>query len=159
LGGREPDLPRTAGRGRDGYTLGQRFWASFIGLDLRIDRFATVPPTVPPGRARKVQFGPSTRVDSWGRSRSIHREPGWFPLPRLVGIGGLTAAGDDVVVLEASSPDGRVRFLVRTDRAVQPEYRLELVLDGIDATWPVVCAVRYTDAGGGEQVLLVPVLQ
>jgi hypothetical protein len=103
--------------------LGRRFWASFIGLDLRIDRFATVPPTVPPDRPF-IRSGPSTRVGNWGRSRSIQREPGWFPLPRLVGAGGLTAAGDDVVVLEASSPDGRVRFLVRTDRAVQPEYRL-----------------------------------
>jgi hypothetical protein len=63
------------------------------------------------------------------------------------------------VVLEASSPDGAARFLVRADWADQPEYTLELVLQDVDATRPLVYPVQYISANGGEQVLLVPVVQ
>jgi hypothetical protein len=63
------------------------------------------------------------------------------------------------VVLEASSPDGAARFLVRSTGAIVPAYELELVLRGVDATLPLVSAVRYTGASGNQQVLLVPVAQ
>jgi hypothetical protein len=155
LGGREPHLPRTAGRGRDGYALWQRFWASFIGLELPPDRFVVVPTR----EASTFTSSPSARGSSRHSSQTSRLAPGWFELPPLLEVSGLTAAGGDVVVREASSPDGGARFLVRTNGAVQPEYRLELVLQGVDAVRPQACAVRYIRASGGEQVLLVPVAQ
>ncbi|MFE9635831.1 hypothetical protein [Streptomyces sp. NPDC006463] len=63
------------------------------------------------------------------------------------------------MVLEASSPDGRVRFLVRGHGTDCPEYSLELVLVGVDAARPMVASIRYPKAEGGEQALLVPVVQ
>ncbi|WP_234392298.1 hypothetical protein [Streptomyces sp. WM6378] len=86
-------------------------------------------------------------------------EPGWFALPPLLEVSGLTAAGGDALILEASSPDRGARFLVRRHGTVPPEYRLELVLQGVDAARPLVSSVRYATASGNEQVLLVPVIQ
>jgi hypothetical protein len=155
IGGWQPRLPRTAERGRDGYTLRRRFWASFINLNLPPARFSVV----------------STRAESAALPRSPSQEssregvrtgrpaPGWFALPPLLEVGGLTAAGGDVVVLEASSPDGGARFLVRTEGTVRPEYMLELILHGRVAARPLVSAIRYVRANGTEQVLLVPVIQ
>ncbi|MEU5102105.1 MULTISPECIES: hypothetical protein [unclassified Streptomyces] len=83
--------------------------------------------------------------------------PGWFALPPLLTVGGLTAAGSDAVVLETTSPDGRARILVRSRGDLGREYSLELVLRGVDAAEPVVSTVKYLRADGGEQMLLVPV--
>lgn len=156
IGGHPPYLPRAGGRGRDGYTLRQRFWASFIGVDLRLACSVTetrkAPPTLDSSRPQKTT---STR-----RTLRGALEPGWFVLPPLLEAGGLAAAGGDTVVLEASSPDDATMFRVRADHGVvQPEYTLELVLHGVDATRPLVCAVRYPRADGSEQLLLVPVVQ
>jgi hypothetical protein len=84
--------------------------------------------------------------------------PGRFLLPRLPQVGGLTAAGGDAVLLEASSPDGSARFLVRGQGTTRPEYSLELVLLGTDATGPLMTAVGYAGPDGTEQLLLVPVV-
>ncbi|MFF3497687.1 hypothetical protein [Streptomyces sp. NPDC003247] len=85
--------------------------------------------------------------------------PGWFPLPRLPQVAGLAAAGDDAVVLEALSPDGTVRFLVRSHGNSAPEYSLELIVCGVPEGVPLMTAVRYTSAQGPERVLLVPVVR
>lgn len=150
LGGGQLHSPRSAERGRDGYTLRQRLWASFIGVDLPSARLA-----------RKASTGiprSSTREEPSREGQRVSRpEPGWFALPSLLAVGGLTAAGGDAVMLEASSPDRRARFLVRSRGIVRPEYSLELVLHGVDAALPLVSAVRYTSTDGSEQVLLVPV--
>ncbi|MGW0883141.1 hypothetical protein [Streptomyces sp. NPDC002671] len=155
LGRGRPHRRRTVGRGRDGYTLRQRFWASFIGRDLPPTTLGTVPtPEAPAGSAR-----PSSPQSTRSQVPAGRLEPGWFALPPLAGAGGLTAAGGDAVILEASSPDGGARFLLRSQGTVRPEYRLELVLHGVDAARPLVSSVRYTTASGSEQVLLVPVVQ
>ncbi|MER6736514.1 hypothetical protein [Streptomyces puniciscabiei] len=83
----------------------------------------------------------------------------WFALPELGEVGGLTAAGGDAVLLEASSPDGAATFLVRAEGAVAPEYRLELILHHVEVTGPLVASIRYPTASGGEQTLLVPVVK
>jgi hypothetical protein len=155
LGGREPHFRRVVERRRDGYTLWQRFWASFIGVELPPGRFGVV--RTP--RTSTVAASPSAQDSSRHRPRTSRLAPGWFRLPPLPDISGLAAAGDDAVVLEASCPDGAARFLVRADWADQPEYTLELVLQGVDAARPLVCPVQYISANGGEQVLLVPVVQ
>lgn len=155
IGGRQPRLPRTVGRGRDGYTVWQRFWASFIGLDLRPASLGTVST---PEASTDLRILPS-REEARSGLPAGRLEPGWFALPPLLDIGGLTAAGGDAVILEASSPDSGARFLVRRHGTVAPEYRLELVLHGIDAARPLVSSVRYATASGSEQVLLVPVIQ
>ncbi|MFG6202126.1 hypothetical protein [Nonomuraea sp. JJY05] len=146
IGGRAPVPPRPAGRGRAGYSLRQRFWASFIGLDLPPKPSVLLPNTSAPQAASRP--GPAARLTS-----------GWFALPPLLAAGGLTAAGGDAVVLEASSPDGRATFLVRRHGGERPDYRLELVLRGVDAARPLVSELRYTRADGGEQVLIVPVVR
>lgn len=140
VGGRVPHPPRGV-RGREGYRFRQRFWASFIGVDLP-----------PAAVARRAAVVPRT---------SLRREPpqngGWYALPSLPAVGGVTAAGDDVVVLEETSPDGLVRFLVRSHGGDRPGFSLEVVLRGLDADRPLMCEVRYTKADGRERVLLVPV--
>lgn len=147
LGERATPHAGTSGRGRDGYTLGRRFWASFIGVNLPVDH--TEPVRSPTGLpvARERQSG----------SEPLGPDSGWFPLPRLLRVDGLTATGDDAIVMEASSPDTRTRFLLRTDGAEEPEFRLEVVYPHIDEGLLVVCAVRYTSADGDKRVILVPV--
>ncbi|MFG3410145.1 hypothetical protein [Streptomyces sp. NPDC048142] len=156
IGGRQPRLPRTAERGRDGYSLLLRIWASFIGLDLTPARRGTVPtPKASIVRPQPDALGERSRNGRQGGAVA----PGWFALPPLVAVGGLAAAGSDAVVLETSSPDGRARFLVRGRGDLGPGYSLELVLHGVDAAEPVVSTVKYPRADGNEQVLLVPVAQ
>ncbi|KOU36484.1 hypothetical protein ADK54_33305 [Streptomyces sp. WM6378] len=155
IGGRQPHLPRTVGRGRDGYTLRQRFWASFIGVDLPSASLGTVPTA----EASAGLPMPSSRESTRSGLLTGRLEPGWFALPPLLEVSGLTAAGGDALILEASSPDRGARFLVRRHGTVPPEYRLELVLQGVDAARPLVSSVRYATASGNEQVLLVPVIQ
>ena len=155
LGGRQPNLTRTAGRSRDGYTLRQRFWASFIGLALPPLRYGLAPTS----EASTLIASPPPRKPRRQGPSASRLPPGWFALPALLEVGGLAAAGSDTVVLEASSPDGAARFLVRSTGAIVPAYDLELVLRGVDATLPLVSAVRYTGASGNQQVLLVPVVQ
>nr|BFD94073.1 hypothetical protein KitaXyl93_54330 [Kitasatospora sp. Xyl93] len=143
-------------RARDGYTLWQRFWASFIGADLPSGHLDTVTLLLKkPAEDRH----PATREASIDRSRTNPLAPGWFSLPRLPQAGGLAAAGGDTVLLEASSPDGTARFLVRSHGDSVPEYSLELVVRGIEGAAPLMTAVRYAGPVGPERVLLVPVVQ
>jgi hypothetical protein len=133
----------------------QRFWASFTGLDLPPASFGTVStPEASTGLPMR-----SSREGTRSGLLAGRLEPGWFALPPVLEVAGLTAAGGDAVILEASSPDGGAKFLVRGHGTVRPEYRLELVLQGVDAARPLVSSVRYTTASGNEQVLLVPVVQ
>lgn len=141
LGVRPATLTSTGERGRAGYGLGQRLWASFIGVDLPPVRVVASPGRVSPAAPRRTPR---------------RREPGWFALPPLT-AGGLSAAGEDAVVLEAASPDGGTTFLVRRQGIVRPAYSLEVVMSGVDAARPLMSTVTYTRADGGEQVLLVPV--
>ncbi|WP_329466261.1 hypothetical protein [Streptomyces sp. NBC_01431] len=154
IGGR-PHVPRAGGRARDGYTVRQRFWASFTGLDLPWARVGSVSAPEAPVRPP----APSARPAASSDAIAGRLEPGWFALPPILTVAGLTAAGGDAVILETSSPDGGARFLLRTQGAGRPEYWLELVLRGVDAARPLVSPVRYTTAGGGEKVLLVPVVR
>ncbi|GAA3086066.1 hypothetical protein GCM10020000_85810 [Streptomyces olivoverticillatus] len=152
LGGRQPYLLRVVGRGRDGYTLRQRFWASFTGLDLPSSSLGTV-------SAPEASAGLPMSSSREGARLAGRLEPGWFALPPLLEVNGLTAAGSDAVALEAQSPDGRARFLVRSHGTACPEFSLELVLVRVSAARPLMSAVRYPGANGSEQVLLVPVVQ
>ncbi|MGW6239783.1 hypothetical protein [Streptomyces sp. NPDC055094] len=153
-GGRPPQLPRTAGRGREGNSLRLRVWASFVGRDLPPSRRGMAPTyETSAGLSRPALPGDDPR----NQQRASPLAPGWFELPPLLTGGGLTASGSDAVVLETSAPDGRARFLVRRRDGLRPEYSLELVLRDVDAARPTVTAVEYTTADGVGQVLLVPV--
>ncbi|MFF8772938.1 hypothetical protein [Kitasatospora sp. NPDC015120] len=61
------------------------------------------------------------------------------------------------MLLEASSPDGTARFLVRGHGEPAREYSLELVVPGVEDTVPLMTVVRYAAGNGAERVLLVPV--
>ncbi|MEU7488654.1 hypothetical protein [Streptomyces sp. NPDC042319] len=64
------------------------------------------------------------------------------------------------MVLEASSPDGRTRFLLRRPAGDSSEYRLELVVrEADDEDRPLLATVTYAQPGGDEHVLLVPVVR
>ncbi len=154
-GGRLPRLARTVERGRHGYSLWHRAWASFIGFDL-----SARPGTPIAAEAPAVAPWPSAVAgSSQGRRVGRPAPGGWLTMPPLPSSGALTAAGGDAVVLEASSPDGRAGFLVRRLGTLEAEYSLELVLHGVDAARPLVCAITYTQSDGSERVLLVPVVQ
>ncbi|MER7583713.1 hypothetical protein [Kitasatospora sp. NPDC097691] len=62
-------------------------------------------------------------------------------------------------MLEASSPDGSARFLVRGQDGSDPERNLELVAHGVEDATPLMAAVSYAQPAGSERMLLVPVLQ
>ena len=168
VGRPQPARAGAVGRARHGYTVGQRLWASFIGVDLppashRLRRGSKAPvyrllPIV--GQA-PVKWDPKVHVEGRGGGPfGLGRlDDGWFELPALGEAGGLTAAGGDAVLLEASSPDGGAVFFLRAEAGVTPEYRLEVVLRGGEAAGPLVAGVRYVAAGGGEQTLLVPVVR
>ncbi|MFJ7280626.1 hypothetical protein [Kitasatospora sp. NPDC098663] len=145
--------PPTGARAREGYTLRQRLWASFIGADLPSGPLTPEPvlPEDSAGNWHPIAAAPRDR------SRPQPLAPGWFPLAQLPQAAGLAAAGGDAVLLEASSPDGTARFLVRSHGESVPEYSLELVVRGIEGTAPLMTAVRYSNLVGPERVLLVPV--
>jgi hypothetical protein len=71
----------------------------------------------------------------------------------------LAAAGGDTVLLEASSPDGTARFIVRRHGDSVPGYSLELVVHGVEGSAPLMTTVRYAGVAGSERVLLVPVVR
>ncbi|WP_369217046.1 hypothetical protein [Streptomyces flavofungini] len=145
-GGRRPGPPRAAARGRTGYTLWQRVRASFTNVVL-------------PPRAPYVAVG--ARAQAVAPRPPVHSvAPGWFPLPRLSAAGALTASGADAVVLEASSPDRRSRFLLRRTADGTAAYSLELVVgDAHDEDRPLLYTVAYARPDGRERVLLVPVVR
>lgn len=147
--------PLTGGRARAGYTLRRRLWASFIGADLPSAPLVAEP--VPPEKST----GNRHPVSEAALDRSGPRPlaPGWFPLPQLPRAGGLAAAGGDTVLLEAASPDGTARFLVRRHGDTVPVYSLELVVHGAEGAAPLMTTVRYVGGAGSERVLLVPVVR
>ncbi|MEU6075478.1 hypothetical protein [Micromonospora sp. NPDC047074] len=129
-----PPRPAPAGRGREGYRLWQRVWASIINRQLpRLAATTVAPPRVPPAVRRPVA--------------------GWFGLPVVPTSGALTAAGDDRLVLEASSPDGGTLFLVRGAAA---DYQLEVTLLGGGDPGPLAASVRYAAVDGTEWEIVVP---
>lgn len=149
-GGHRTVPPRAAERGRAGYTLWQRTWASFTGVIL--------PPR--PVHVPTSASAPAPRQPSAHRPQARPAAPGWFTLPSLPTVGALAAAGSDAVVLDASSPDGRAGFLVRRPTGNASEYSLELVVrDADDEARPLLATVTYTQPDGPERVLLVPVVQ
>lgn len=138
-------------RAREGYTLRQRFWASFIGADLPT-RNAPNESVLPeqPAREPTVPTSEQPRISG----------SGWFPLPHLPSGAGLAAAGSDTVLLEARSPDGKVQFLVRGNDDSGAGYNLELVVREIDGAELLMTALRYNEGGDGlEKALLVPVMR
>ncbi|MCE3030120.1 hypothetical protein [Streptomyces sp. CMSTAAHL-2] len=168
IGRPQPSRVGAVGRARRGYTVGQRLWASFIGVDLppasHRPRWAPKAPVYRPllvkGQARvKWDSEAHDEVRGGGPFGPGRLDDGWFALPALGEAGGLTAAGGDAVLLEASSPDGGAAFLLRAEGGVTPEYRLEMVLRGGEAAGPLVARVRYVAASGGERTLLVPVVR
>ncbi|KJY34696.1 hypothetical protein VR45_16230 [Streptomyces sp. NRRL S-495] len=158
-GGTVAHRPLAGARAREGYTLRQRLWASFIGADLPAGPLVAGPlvaGTVSPGEpAGNRNPEPEAARD---RSRSRPIAPGWFSLPQLPRAGGLAAAGGDTPLLEAASPDGTARFLVRS-HGIPPGYSLELVVHGVEGTVPLMTVVEYSSLVGPEQVLLVPVVR
>lgn len=150
---RRPASLLASGRGREGHSLGQRFVASFTGTPLA-PAAALPPPT--PARTAGGESAASGR--SPARSWPVAAGPLWFPLPRLPTAGGLAASGSDRVVLESRSPDGKARYMLRTDGAVPPAYRLELVVRETTARL-LVSEIRYTGADARERLLLVPLVQ
>ncbi|MER5782527.1 hypothetical protein ABT104_12490 [Streptomyces mobaraensis] len=185
--GPAPAAPEPAERGRSGYTLWQRAWASFTGAVLP-PRPAAVHPqpaavhprpgsvhprpaavhpwlTAAHPRPGSVRTGTGRGPDGAPAGRAGERPssqpsaPGWFALPGLPAAGALSAAAGGAVVLEASTPDGRARFLVRRDHGGAPGYTLELVVrDPGDTDRPVFSTVTYGRPGEEERVLLVPVV-
>ncbi|GAA2230949.1 hypothetical protein [Streptomyces nogalater] len=128
-------------RGRAGYALWQRAWASFTGINL------PPRPGHAPGTAPRLTPAPRTQAAATA---------GWFALPSLPEAGALTASGSDTVVLEASSPDGRAFFVLRRTDGQTAEFALELVVrDTVDQ--PELATVTYTGPDGEERTLLIPV--
>ncbi|MFE3184200.1 hypothetical protein ACFXKR_25515 [Streptomyces violascens] len=144
-------IPPSPGRGWHGHTLRRRVWASFTGAELRPARSHGPLPD------EALLDLPSQPAPDRSRSRSL--APGWFTLPRLPQGSGLAAAGGDAVLIEASSPDGRARFLVRGPGITAPEHRLELILDTAGTDRPLMTVVSYPEPDGTEQLLLVPVVR
>ncbi|MEZ7002269.1 hypothetical protein [Streptomyces sp. AD55] len=140
--GRRTVFPRAGGRGRAGYALWQRAWASFTGVNLP-PRAGHTPDTAPP-------VTPAPRPQAAGAAA------GWFALPSLPAAGALTASGSDTVVLEARSPDGRAVFVLRRTGDQTAEYALELVVRDT-ADQPELATVTYTGPDGEEHTLLIPV--
>ncbi|WP_432933500.1 hypothetical protein ACQPZZ_18060 [Microbispora sp. CA-135349] len=147
LGG--PRLAPPAPRAWRGHTFPHRYWAGLLGIDLR-DRT---------GARVDLSGGVTTPEET---SRPFHGAPAtgspdarWFVLPRLPEPAGLLAAGDDAVVAEAVSPDGRAEFHVRRRDAAEADYALDVTLRDFDEL-PAVITVRYERAGGSEQELLLP---
>lgn len=148
-----PALRTSTGvRAREGYTLRQRFWASFIGADLPAGNLLTESVA----RERSAEY-PTVSAREQPRTSG----PGWFPLPLLPSGAGLAAAGSDTVLLEARSPDGKVQFLVRGQGDSGAGYSLELVVRDLDGAELLMTTVRYSEGGGEgpERALLVPVLR
>ncbi|WP_435218879.1 hypothetical protein [Streptomyces sp. bgisy034] len=140
--GRRAASPRAGERGRAGYALWQRAWASFTGINLP-SRPGRVPDTAP-------------RLTPAPRPQATPAAAGWFALPSLPAAGALTASGSDTVVLEAPSPDGRAVFVLRRTGGQTAEYVLELVVrDSVDQ--PELVTVTYTGPDGEEHTLLIPV--
>lgn len=154
IGARPSGTARTVGRGRAGHTLWQRVRASFLGFDLPVRPAPTAAPRTPAAVPRQ-----SAGEGSRDRRPDFRPTPGRFELPVLSPGGALTAAGGDAVVLEASSPDGRVAFLVRSAGEGEPSYSLELVLRGDDGARPLMCLIRYARPDGPVRELLVPVVR
>lgn len=148
---------RTGNRARAGYTVRQRLWASFIGADLPPAPLTAEPVLREEPTGNRHTASRTTR----DRSGTQPLAPGWFPLPQLPMVGGLAAAGGDTVLVEASSPDGTARFLVRRHGDTVPAYSLELVVHGPEgvADTTLMTTVRYTGGAGSERVLLVPVVR
>ncbi|MFJ7066191.1 hypothetical protein [Streptomyces sp. NPDC101115] len=140
--GRRAFAPRAGGRGREGYTLWQRVWASFTGIAL-------------PPRPEAAP-GPVPRPAPAPQPEAARAAAAWFALPSLPETGALTASGNDTVVLEAPSPDGRAVFVLHRTGDRTAEYALELVVrDTTDQ--PELATVTYTRQDGEEHTLLVPV--
>ncbi|MDQ0306015.1 hypothetical protein J2S46_000571 [Kitasatospora herbaricolor] len=149
-----------------------RLWASFLGLDLpparsfaetrherlQHERLQHERLRHEPLRHEPQESDPP-KVSPWTYESSALPEQGWFALPPLMEASGLAAAGGDAVAVEASAPGGRAVFLLRAGGGDLPEYTLEVVLRGAGADLPVMSVVKYTGAGGGEQVLLVPTVR
>lgn len=146
-----PYSPPPPGHGRNGHSLGQRVWASFTGVELRPARGRTAAPA--------PVVLPQPRPAPPDRPRAVALAPGWFALPQLPQAGGLAAASGDSVLIEASSPDGSARFLVRGPGVADPDHRLELIVDTAGADRPLMTAVGYTDPDGIGHLLLVPVVR
>ncbi|MCX5103680.1 hypothetical protein [Streptomyces sp. NBC_00439] len=132
-------------RGRAGYALWQRAWASFTGVIL------------PPRPVHHPAHAPQQAPAHQPQTRPV--APGWFALPPLPTARGLTASGSDAVVLEAASPDDRAAFVLRHPAGDAPEYSLELVVRGGDEEdRPLLATVTYAEPDGHKHVLLVPVV-
>lgn len=142
-GGSRTIPPRPAERGRAGYALWRRTWASFTGLGLP-PRPVHVPVSASSqAPAQQPQAGPAA--------------PGWFTLPPLPVAGALAASGTDAVVLEAASPGDRATFLLRHPAGNPSEYGLELVVrDAGDR--PLLVTVTYGLPDGDRRTLLLPVV-
>lgn len=133
----------SAGRGRRGYTFGQRYWASFVGADL---------PVRSEQATGQTMYG-ATPSDSSRRTDRAGTH--WFLLPQFPEPDGLLASDDEAVVVEAASPDGRAEFFVRRHPTARAEFTLDVVLREFPEL-PAAISVRYTSAAGGERTLLIP---
>ena len=133
------------GRGRVGYSFGQRYWASLVGVVLPVAGDAEA------AQSRARFSSPSQRVRTMPAAGP--GLGGWFLLPELHGPAILRASGESRMIAEAAAPDGRTEFFVRQG-GTSRRYVLEVVLRDFDDL-PAVVFVRYGTAHG-EQVLLVP---
>jgi hypothetical protein len=137
-----------AGRGRVGYSFGQRYWASLVGVILPAVEDAKG------ARSRAHFSAPSQRVRTMPTA-----DPGlggWFLLPGLRVPAILQAGDESRVIAEAATPGGRAEFFVRRG-GTSRRYVLEVVLRDFDDL-PGVVFVRYGTAHGGR-LLIVPLTE
>jgi hypothetical protein len=131
-------------RGRQGYGLWQRYLAALFGISLpvRLERQGPAPTTVKRHRAAVV-------ADSgFGRF--------FLPLPPARGV--VAAAGLDEIVLKVAADGGRVEYLLHRDEIHDPGYRLEVVIRTVTEL-PLIATVWYSDTGGRERTLLIPIAE
>jgi hypothetical protein len=133
------------GRGRAGYSFGQRYWAAFIGVIL--------PEREDAKAARSLARFPSPSQRARTMPAADPGPGGWFLLPELHGPAILQASGEGRVIAEAATPDGLAEFFVRRG-GTTGRYLLEVVLRDFDDL-PAVVTVRFGTANG-VRVLLVP---
>jgi hypothetical protein len=137
-----------AERPRTDYSFWWRLWASFTGIRLPIltDASAEGRSTAPaPERRRPVR--PALVAEERGA--------GWFTLPRIPVLAGISAGDERSVVAEIVIPGDQVTLIVRQTPLASTRYSVEIVLREVGER-PSIVTIRYGTLTG-QRLLYIPV--